>query len=210
MMYLLMNLSLRIGNLIHGAVLKQEKEPPIVTSSMEEGEKEIILLSQKDPAAFKPLYEKYFRRILVFVLRRVNDKELATDITQQVFLKVLTNIGKFQFRGLPFSSWLYRIAVNECNDNFRKMKRVRWVTLERENIGYLYEELTADTTMEDWEKKIPGILQQLKPNELLLIELRFFEGKPFREIAEILNVSEVNVKTKTYRTLQKMKKLFLT
>src|SRR6267142_6730925 len=193
MMYLLMNLSLRIGNLIHGAVLKQEKEPPIVTSSMEEGEKEIILLSQKDPAAFKPLYEKYFRRIIVFVLRRVNDKELATDITQQVFLKVLTNIGKFQFRGLPFSSWLYRIAVNECNDNFRKMKRVRWVTIERENIGYLYEELTADTTMEDWEKKIPGILQQLKPNELLLIELRFFEGKPFREIAEILNVSEVNV-----------------
>src|SRR6267378_399599 len=191
-------------------VRNQEKEPPIVTSSVEESEKEIILLSQKDPASFKPLYERYFRRILLFVLRRVNDKELATDITQQVFLKVLTYIGRFQFRGLPFSSWLYRIAINECNDYFRKKNRVRWVTLEKENIGYLYEELTADTTMEDWEKKIPGILQQLKPNELMLIELRFFEGKPFREIAEILNVKEVNAKTKTYRILQKMKKLFMT
>ena len=188
----------------------QEKEPPIVTSSAKESENEIILLSQKNPAAFKPLYERYFRRILLFVLRRVNDKELATDITQQVFLKVLSNIGRFQFRGLPFSSWLYRIAINECNDYFRKKKRVRWVTLEKENIAYLYEELTADTTMEDWEAKIPGILQQLKPNELMLIELRFFEGKPFREIAEILNVKEVNAKTKTYRILQKMKKLFTT
>ena len=191
-------------------VRNQEKEPPIVTSSVEESENEIILLSQKDPAAFKPLYERYFRRILLFVLRRVNDKERATDITQQVFLKVLSNIGRFQFRGFPFSSWLYRIAINECNDYFRKKNRVRWVTLEKENIGYLYDELTADTTMEEWEKKIPGILQQLKPNELMLIELRFFEGKPFREIAEILNVKEVNAKTKTYRILQKMKKLFMT
>jgi len=191
-------------------VRNQEKEPPIVTSSVGESENEIILLSQKDPASFKPLYERYYRRILLFVLRRVNDKELATDITQQVFFKVLSNIGRFQFRGLPFSSWLYRIAINECNDYFRKKNRVRWVTLEKENIGYLYEELTADTTMEDLETKIPGILQQLKPIELLLIELRFFEGKPFREIAEILNVKEVNAKTKTYRILQKMKKLFMT
>jgi len=191
-------------------VLNQEKEPPIATTSMEESEEKIIGLAQKDPAAFKPLYEKYFRKILLFVLHRVNDRELATDITQQVFLKVLNNIGRFQFRGLPFSSWLYRIAINECNDYFRKKNRVRWVTLEKENIGHLYEELTADTTKEDWEKRIPGILQQLRPDELLLIELRFFEAKPFREMAEILNVTEVNAKTKTYRTLQKMKKLFMT
>jgi len=191
-------------------VLKQEKEPPIVASSMEESEEKIIRLSQKDPAAFKPLYEKYFRKILLFVLHRVNDKEIARDITQQVFFKVITKIGLFQFRGLPFSSWLYRIAVNECNDYFRKRNRVRWVKLEQENVGYLYEELMADTTREDWERKIPGILQQLKPSELMLIELRFFEGKPFREIAEILNIKEVNAKTKTYRILQKMKKLFMT
>src|SRR6185295_17215388 len=125
-------------------VLKQEKEPPIVASSMEESEEKIIRLSQKDPAAFKPLYEKYFRKILLFVLHRVNDKEIARDITQQVFFKVITKIGLFQFRGLPFSSWLYRIAVNECNDYFRKRNRVRWVKLEQENVGYLYEELTAD------------------------------------------------------------------
>src|SRR5882672_7041462 len=152
-------------------VRNQEKEPPIVASFVEEGENEIILLSQKDPASFKPLYERYFRRILLFVLRRVNDKERATDITQQVFLKVLSNIGKFQFRGFPFSSWLYRIAINECNDYFRRNNRVRWVSLEQENLGHLFEELTANTTQLDWEKKIPGILQQLKPHELLLIEL---------------------------------------
>ena len=187
--------------------LKQEKEQR--TAPVEAGEEAVILQAQKDPAAFKPLYGKYFKKIFLFILHRINDKELATDITQQVFLKVLTRIGTYQFRGLPFSSWLYRIAINECNDYFRKRNRVRWVSLESEHIGYLHEELTADTTREELEKKMPGILEKLKPEELMLIELRYFENKPFREIAEILNVTEVNAKTKTYRILHKMKKLFM-
>ncbi len=82
-----------------------------------------IRRSQTDPEAFKPLYEKYFKKIFLFVLRRVNEKEIARDITQQIFLKALNSIRKFQLRGLPFSAWLFRIAINECNDYFRKTKK---------------------------------------------------------------------------------------
>jgi RNA polymerase sigma-70 factor (ECF subfamily) len=184
-----------------------EKQVSGTLSSVEE--EDIILRTQNDPAAFQPIYEAYFKKIFLFVVHRVGDKDVAADITQQVFFKALTGIHKFQFRGLPFSSWLYRVAINECNETFRKTKRTRFVTLEKGNVENLYEELTADNREEDLERKMPDILQRLLPDELTLIELRFFEKRSFREIAEIINLTEVNAKIKTYRVLQKMKKLFL-
>jgi RNA polymerase sigma-70 factor, ECF subfamily len=188
-------------------LLKQEQDPPV--TSERNAEDEIVLQARKDPSAFRPLYEKYFRQILLFVLRRVGDKSLAKDITQQVFFKALLNIGRFQLRGFPFSSWLYRIAINECNEYFRKSDRIRWVALDDSQVEGLYEELTAANALDDWEKKLPGILGKLNADELLLIELRFFEGKSFQEIGEIINSSVQNAKARTYRILHKMKKMFL-
>jgi RNA polymerase sigma-70 factor (ECF subfamily) len=173
-----------------------------------EDEENIILRAQQDPQAFRPLYEKYFRKIFLFVVHRLGDKEHAADVAQQVFFKALTGIKKYQFRGLPFSSWLYRIAINECNEYFRKTKRVRIVTLEAGHIRDLQEEVIAEP-LQKFESKIPEVLQKLKPHELTLIELRFFERRSFHEIGEILNMTEINAKVTTYRTLQKMKKLFL-
>src|SRR5690242_8291867 len=103
----------------------------------------LILKSQADSEAFRPLYEKYFKRIFLFVHHRVGDKSLAADITSQVFLKALVNLRKFQFRGLPFSAWLFRIALNECHDFFRKSKRYRTVAIEDYAVEKLHEELTA-------------------------------------------------------------------
>lgn len=169
----------------------------------------LIEKSQHDSNAFRPLYEKYFKRIFLFVLHRTGDRELSSDITSQVFLKALINIGKFKFRGLPFSSWLFRIALNECNDLFRRSKRQRVITLQEKMVEHLYEELTSDTGLDDLVKKLPAILEKLSVNELQIIELRFFEQRPFKEIADILGITETYAKVKVYRTLDRMKKLFL-
>ena len=172
-------------------------------------EESLILKSQADSEAFRPLYEKYFKRIFLFVHHRVGDKSLTADITSQVFLKALLNINKFSFRGLPFSSWLFRIALNECNDFFRKNKRYRLVTMEEGMVDHLYEELTAETRLEDLRQQLPSILQKLSVNELQIIELRFFEQRPFKEVGDILGISETYAKVRVYRILEKMKKLFL-
>jgi RNA polymerase sigma-70 factor (ECF subfamily) len=168
----------------------------------------LINLSKADPEAFRPLYEKYFKKVFLFVLHRVGDKQLAADITSQVFLKALIHIGKFKFRGLPFSAWLFRIALNECNDHFRKTNRYRIVTLEDHNVEHLFEELTADSQQERFREQLPAILQKLSVEELELIELRFFDQRPFKEIADIVGITETYAKVKVYRVLQKMKKLF--
>ena len=124
-------------------------------------------------------------------------------------MKALMALGKFQFPGLPFSAWLYRIAINECNEYFRKTKRTRWVVVEESCEEAFYEELTAGNTRDELHKKLPTILQQLAPEHLQLIELRFFEGRSFKEVSNILGITETHAKVKTYRVLKKMKKLFL-
>lgn len=173
------------------------------------GEESLVRKSQADPEAFRPLYEKYFKRIFLFVHHRVGDKALTADITSQVFLKALLNIKKFSFRGLPFSAWLFRIALNECNDFFRKNKRYRMVTMEEGIVDQLYEELTNETRLDDLRQQLPSILQKLSVDELQIIELRYFEQRPFKEVGDILGISETYAKVRVYRILEKMKKLFL-
>ncbi len=172
-------------------------------------EEEIIRKAAENPGAFKPLYESYFKKIFLFVFHRVGDKEQSADITQQVFLNALSNIKKYQFRGLPFSSWLFRIAVNQCNDFFRRNKKTRMVVLEDPHIRGLYDDLTADQSWDEWERKLPQVLEQLSEDDLQLIELRYFEQRPFKEVSEIMGLTESNTKVRTYRILGRMKKIFL-
>lgn len=169
----------------------------------------LILRSQSDPEAFRPLYEKYFKRIFLFVYHRLGDKSLSGDITSQVFFKALVNLNKFELRGLPFSAWLFRIALNECNDFFRKSKRYRMVAIEDSAAEKLHEEITSETGLEELRAQLPQILERLSEEELQIIELRFFEQLPFQEVADILGITETYAKVKTYRILEKMRKLFL-
>jgi RNA polymerase sigma-70 factor (ECF subfamily) len=172
-------------------------------------EEEVISKAKTDPQAFRSIYEKYFKTIFLFVLHRIGNKDLTADITSQVFLKALLRIHQYQSRGLPFSSWLYRIAVNECNDFFRRNKRERLVVLDDSHTETLYEEMFGHEVMKELKEKLPRILERLKENELQFIELRFLEGRSFKEVADILGISETYAKVKTYRILEKMKKLFV-
>jgi RNA polymerase sigma-70 factor (ECF subfamily) len=171
-------------------------------------EEEVILNSIKNPENFKVLYAHYFKQIFLFILHRVGDKALTGDLTSQVFLKALTNLKKYQPRGFPFSAWLYRIAVNECNDFFRKTKRARVVVLEDFHTERFYEEMVEQDPLEDIKRLLPRVLEKLKYDELQLIELRFMENRPFLEVANILGITENYAKVRTYRILAKMKKYF--
>ncbi len=191
------------------AKLRVIKEDVQHTKLMEE-ENSLIEKCKLDAHDFKILYERYFKRIFLFVLHRVGDKAISADITSQVFLKALINLKKYSFRGLPFSAWLFRIALNECNDFFRSNTRHRIVSLQEETLDHLFEEMTAENKIEDFKDKLPAILQRLSVPELHIIELRFFEQRPFKEVGDILGITETYAKVKVYRVLDKMKKLFLT
>ena len=170
-------------------------------------EEALISAAQNNPKAFKKLYEKYYAVIFGFILKRTNDKDTTADITQQVFLNALTNIQKYTHKGLPFSAYLYRIAINECNGFFRKIKNTRFIVVDEECTNSLIDELVIDDNRDAKLNKLTKVIEKLEGKEIQLLELRFFENRPFKEVGYILSISENLAKVKTYRLLSKMKKM---
>ncbi len=169
-------------------------------------ELEFIEASKTNPAKFSFLYDKYHEQIFLYVFKRVDNEAITADITSQVFYKALKNIRNFKFQGVPFSAWLYRIASNETNMFFRKTKKQRSITLE-DHHAEIFVHGNSEMDTEDKLIILGQALNQLKVYEVELIELRYFEQKPFREIAFILGITETNAKVRTHRILQKLKKI---
>lgn len=169
-------------------------------------EEECIDAAKKDPRKFEMLYKKYFEQIFRFVYQRLDDKNTANDITQQTFVNALQNINKYENRGLPFASWLYRIAINELNKWFRAQKVTRTINIETAGLENLFEEI-EEQPYQEYNEKLKRILTELEPENLMLVEMRFFEKRSFKEIGSILNITENNAKVRLYRLLDRFKKV---
>lgn len=164
-----------------------------------------IQAAQDDPALFRPLYNRYFDPIFRFIFRRTNDEALTADICSLVFLKAMQRLKDYRFKGVPFSAWLYRIASNEISQHYRQVQKNRVVSIEETNITDMFDEMDEPKN-EDHRNNLIIALDGLKPNDLQLIEMRFFEQRPFKEIADIIGITESNAKVKTYRILERLKK----
>lgn len=169
-------------------------------------EKQYIEDSKKDPKFFEPLYTLYYECILKFVYKRIESLDDTREVTAIVFAKAITNIKKYKDHGFPFSSWLYRIAINEINQFYRESKKMRVISLEKKGVDKIREE--TDKLHPDLISALRKALQYLSEEELILIELRYFEERPFLEVGQILEISENNAKVKTYRVLDKLREIF--
>jgi RNA polymerase sigma-70 factor (ECF subfamily) len=165
----------------------------------------IIEAAKSNPEKFAPLYNKYYKQIFNYVYQRMDSKDAAFDVTGQVFLKALSNIGKYQFKGVPFASWLYRIAHNEVMQLFRTEKDKKAVNADVGDLRFISEE-AQEPFFEEYIPAIKKLILELEGDDLALVEMRFFEKRPFKEIAEILDITEVNAKVKMYRIIEKLKK----
>ena len=167
----------------------------------------LIEKAKMNPQFFAPIYSKYYDSIFRYIYKRVDEQEAAFDITSNVFTKALAALNKFEFRGVPFSSWLFRIAKSELYQSFRDKKASRTVNIDMVTIVQIVDDFCDDQSETNRQKLLQS-LKLLKENELKLIEMRFFEKRSFREIGEILDLTENNAKVKTFRALIKLKKKF--
>ena len=83
----------------------------------------LIEAAQRDPARFAELYENNFERVYAYVLRRVGDRAETEDVTAEVFHHALANLKRFEWRGIPFAAWLFRIAANLISDRWQRKTR---------------------------------------------------------------------------------------
>jgi RNA polymerase sigma-70 factor (ECF subfamily) len=164
--------------------------------------------ARKNPKNFAPLYNRYYARVLGFVFQRVHAREDAYDITQQVFMSALEQIGKYKYMGVPFSAWLFRIALNELARSYRRGKVRQAVNIDDLQVDTLLGELEQENTSQT-DSLLMRTIAQLNAEDVMLLELHFFEGRAFKEIAEILNIQEAAAKARVYRLLERMKIIFI-
>jgi RNA polymerase sigma-70 factor, ECF subfamily len=161
--------------------------------------------ARANPRAFSVLYERYYRDIYLFSFRRIGDKDDTQDLVSQIFVKAMQNLSRYQHRGLPFSSWLFRIASNEVNLFFRKSKKNRCINIDDSGVERLLVEVEEYSGVD--VVVIGKIMQYLKEDDVELLEMRYFEALSIREVSEILNISESNVKVKVFRLMEKIRKI---
>ncbi|MDW3212220.1 MAG: sigma-70 family RNA polymerase sigma factor [Reichenbachiella sp.] len=173
-----------------------------------EEEEVMIAKAKTDLRHFEPIYKKYFEVIFRFIHRKTDDENLAADLTSKVFMNAMHSLDKFEFRGVPFGAWLYRIATNETNKHYRDNKK-RLLSLEdhKVNLVMTCSDLD-DADIEQKQKVLTELISELEDEEVRILELKFFENKNFKEIAYILDKKESAVKMKMYRSLDKLKKRY--
>ena len=178
-----------------------------ITSDIAKKDQELVLLVKKDRNAFGIIYEKYFEKIYLFIYKRVQDEALAGDICQEAMLKAMFNINKYEDRGAPFSAWLYRIASNEVNLYFRKSKKNITVEIQEKDVQVILDEISLQGTEDpQTQLKLVAALNKLAAEQTEIIDLRFFMGYSFKEIAEFYGITEANAKMRLYRILDRIKK----
>ena len=164
--------------------------------------------SKNDPRFFAPIYNRYYKQIFSYVFQRMQDKEIASDVTAQVFLKALSNLHRYEFKGVPFASWLYRIAQSEVYQNFRDRKGNKTLNVDIGELRFIFEEI-EENLYEEYTPRVMQLVRELPEKDLKLVEMRFFEKRAFKEIAEEFGITENNAKVRLYRVLEKIKKVII-
>jgi len=160
-----------------------------------------------DDEAFTELVKRYKRKVLSTASRFARDSHELDDISQDVFMKVYQNLGKF--RGdAPFSHWLMRIAIRTCYDVLRGRGRER-LSVPLDSVDFALEGPSTGDEVSAREAKdiLDRAMPRLKPDERLVITLIELEGGSVREVAGLTGWSEAKVKVRAFRARQALKKL---
>jgi RNA polymerase sigma-70 factor, ECF subfamily len=169
----------------------------------EPDERLLVEAAQKDPARFAELYENNFERVYAYVVRRVGDRAETEDLTSEVFHHALSNLKRFEWRGIPFAAWLYRIAGNLISD--------RWQRKSREHVADGPEQIESaaakNVELEDVERKATlfRLVDTLPAEQRRVVVMRFVEEKSIKEVAREIRKTEGAVKQLQFRALSSLR-----
>ena len=165
-------------------------------------ERDLILAAQRDRAAFAPLYERYVDRIFAYALTLTQNRELAEDVTAATFARAVEELPRFEWRGVPYSAWLYRVAANLVA---RDRRRPGWIELNPQ----LGDDAPGPEDAAVWGDRaaeVRAAVATLPPDQRQAVLLRFGGELRNREIAEIMGRSEGAVKLLTFRALTTLRR----
>ena len=161
---------------------------------------------QGDRDALEELYLLHFDRIYSYLHMSVGNRHDAEDLTTQTFLKMLEAIGRFEWKAVPFSAWLFRIAHNLAMDHFRASKRVQPEDEVPEPPGT--EEASAEfhALHSIGKASMLDLIAGLSPEQRQVLTLKFVFNFANAEVATILGKTEGAIKSLQHRALASLQK----
>ena len=171
----------------------------------EQNQDQLILSAIKgDEEAFGRLYTQHLNAIYRYVFFRVGDEKEAEDLTEEVFVKAWEALPKYKIGAYPFTSWLYRIAHNLTIDYYRKQSHVS--LSDPDFHAVLSASSSAEEAVEDRQKlgALAAAVQRLDSEEQEIVILRFVQGLPHQEVADMLGKSASATRVIQHRALAKL------
>lgn len=170
--------------------------------TQETDERLLIEAAQRDPARFADLYERNFARVYAYIVKRVQDRAESEDLTADVFHHALANLKRFEWRGIPFAVWLFRIAANVIAD--------RWQRSGREftdDSGIIQSAQVSPGEIEEVERRATlfRLVDTLPAEQKRVVVLRFVRQKSIKQVANEIRKTEGAVKQLQFRALSTLK-----
>jgi len=168
-----------------------------------------------DQLAARDLVERLYPLVIRIVRAHLPRRVQEEDLAQEVFMKMFSRVGQYQ-GAVPFPHWVSRIAVTTCIDHLRAQKRrpeFRWADLSENEADTLDRVLTSENEADAGDalaaRELVGkLLDQLKPDDRMVIQLLDLQQKTLVEIKELTGWNTTLIKVRAFRARQKLKKLF--
>ncbi|MEX2143245.1 MAG: sigma-70 family RNA polymerase sigma factor [Anaerolineales bacterium] len=158
--------------------------------------------AQGDEQAFTDLYSAYFDSIYRFIYLRVEDQQTAEDITSNVFLKAWEKLGAYQFRGVPFRAWLFRIARNAVIDHYRTRKEAAPLEVVINSHDEQGLPLSQQVGLRIEAQTVIESMRQLTEDQRNVLTLKLVHGLNTKEVAKTLGKRQGAVRALQMRGLQ--------
>ena len=186
--------------------------PGSVPSYVQMDDATLVETAKQSPEAFGVLYERYVRSVFAFCYSKLHDGHLAEDLTSQTFLQALRALPRYQERGAPIRSWLFRIAANLITDRMRAQRPEQPLNTPppgfEDAAAFEPADPQSEADITEWEQadNFNHMIAALSPEQRKVVQLRFLEGLPLAEIAAHVGRSEGAVKMLLMRALQNLRR----
>lgn len=168
---------------------------------------------KNDRNSANELVSRYYDEIYIYVYKQLQEKELAMDMTQDIFIAVLKGLHSYDEKKASFRTWLYRLASNKITDFYRsrfyKQQLLEAGLVETDYIGTNdnQEEMIINKITN--EKMIQDVMSLISVYDnvwIMIFQMKIFEELSFKEISNKLNISENTAKTRYYTIIKMLKK----
>jgi RNA polymerase sigma-70 factor (ECF subfamily) len=150
------------------------------------------------------LFDRYNKRIFNFLARMTMDRDLAEDLTQNVFLRIIKYRGSYR-EGMRFQSWIYQVARNVFSDHYQVVKNKTSGFVDVEKISESIMDSYESQEQDEREKLLHKSLAMLNDEQRELLVLTRFQQMKYEEVATIMDTSVANIKVKVHRAIQKLR-----